>query len=297
MDDVFDRMAVKIKNHLVQDKNNWDIVVKPKSKFSLNLSEVLKYKDLIILMAKRDITAIYKQTILGPIWMIVQPIFTTAIYTFTFSYTAKLSTDNIPPLLFFLMGLSFWGYFSDTLSKTSNTFVNNASVFGKVYFPRIVVPLSILISNLVKLVIQLLLVTIVYFYYFFTSDSIKPNNYILILPLLIFMLGLFGLSLGIIFSSVSTKYRDFTFLLTFAIQLLMFASCVTFPLSIYPSKYQSILLLNPLVSVMEAIKFSLTGNGFFNALELLKSSLIILSSAFIGLLIFNKTEKTFMDTV
>lgn len=279
-------------------EHDWDIIVKPKgSFFTLNFKEVWAYKDLILLMAKRDITAVYKQTVLGPLWMLVQPIFTTAIYTFTFSTTAKISTDGIPPILFFLMGQIFWNYFSDSLSKTSNTFISNAAVFGKVYFPRLVVPVSIIISNLVKLGIQLALFGVVYFYYYITTDSLKPNVYVLFIPLLIVGMGIFGLSLGIIFSSVTTKYRDFTFLLGFAIQLIMFASCVVFPLSIYSGVYRKILLLNPIVNIMETLRYSLTGNGAMDLTVLTTSFLVIFSFLILGIFMFNRTEKSFMDTV
>ncbi len=282
----------------MQENTDWDIIVKPKSSlFQLNLKEVWAYKDLILLMVKRDITSVYKQTILGPVWMIIQPIFTTAIYTFTFSSTAKMSTDNIPPVLFYLIGQVFWNYFSDSLNKTSNTFIANAGVFGKVYFPRLVMPISVIISNLVKLGIQLGLLLIIYLYYYFTTDSLHPNIYILFVPIFIIFLGIFGLSLGVIFSSLTTKYRDFTFLLGFAVQLIMFASCVVFPLSMYSQKIQNLLAYNPIVTFMEAIRFSLTGNGSFNIVNILISQAIIILFLFFGIIMFSKTEKTFMDSV
>lgn len=277
---------------------DWDIVVKPKSSLlKLNLKDVWAFKDLIFLLVKRDITSVYKQTILGPLWMVIQPIFTTAIYTFTFSVTAQMSTDNIPPILFYLMGQVFWNYFADSLNKTSNTFIANASVFGKVYFPRLVMPISVIISNLVKLGIQLILLTAIYLYYYFLQNNVQPNMHVLFVPFLIIFLGIFGLSLGIIFSSLTTKYRDFTFLLGFAVQLIMFASCVVFPLSMYSPKAQSYLVYNPIVSIMEAIRFGLTGNGSFNFSNLLISQVIIIVFLFIGIILFNKTEKSFMDTV
>ena len=287
-------MSTEINN----SDQDWDIIVKPKTSFfKLNFKEVWEYKDLIFLMAKRDVTSVYKQTVLGPLWMIVQPIFTTAIYTFTFSVTAGISTNGIPPILFFLLGQTFWTYFSDSLSKTSNTFISNAGVFGKVYFPRLVVPVSIIISNLVKLAVQMALLSIVYLYYYFSTDFLKPNIYLCLLPVLIFSLGIFGLSLGIIFSSLTTKYRDFTFLLGFAIQLIMFASCVVFPLSIYSDKFKKIFLLNPIVNIMETIRFALTGSGVVNLYLLGLSFVVILVFLIIGIFMFNRTEKSFMDTV
>lgn len=276
----------------------WDIVVKPKSSFfRLNFKDVWAYKDLVLLMTKRDITAIYKQTVLGPLWMIVQPIFTTAIYTFTFSITAKISTDNIPPILFYLMGQTFWNYFGDSLNKTSNTFIANAGVFGKVYFPRLVVPASIILSNLVKLGIQMALLLLIYFYYYFNTSDLAPNVYIFLVPILIMALGLFGLGLGIIFSSLTTKYRDFTFLLGFAVQLIMFFSCVVFPLSIYSEKMRGLLMYNPIVSLMETIRYALTGHGILDIYKLTFGFVFIAFTLLIGIFLFNRTERSFMDTV
>lgn len=280
---------------------DWDIVVKPKtSLFELNLKEVWAYRDLILLMVKRDLTSVYKQTVLGPVWMFLQPIFITIIYTFTFSATAGLSTDGIPPILFYLTGQTFWTYFADCLNKTSNTFINNASVFGKVYFPRLVMPLSVIISNLIKLGLQLSLLIAVYLWYYFTTDNVHPQwAYFILLPLFVALLGIFSLSLGIIFSSFTTKYRDFTFLLGFAIQLLMFLSFVTFPASQF-EKFplaQKMMMCNPVGSIMEAIKYTLTGHGNFSTFYLLIAAAISMILFFISVLIFNKTEKSFMDTV
>jgi lipopolysaccharide transport system permease protein len=280
-------------------EKEWDLVVKPKvNNFQLNLKEVWAYKDLILLLVKRDITSVYKQTILGPLWMIIQPVFTTAIYTFTFSTSAKLSTDGLPPVLFYLLGQTFWNYFSDCLNKTSNTFIANASVFGKVYFPRLVVPISVVLSNLIKLGLQFGLFLMVYFYYYFRSGELHVQMPLLfLLPLAIILLGLFSLSIGIIFSSFTTKYRDLIFLLSFAVQLLMFASCVVFPVSMYSVKAQSILMLNPIVTIMETIKYVLTGAGTFSPYYLMLNSFTILVVFVFAIVMFNRTEKSFMDTV
>lgn len=280
------------------DKEQWDLVVKPKSSpFALNLAEVWAYKDLIMLMVKRDFTAVYKQTVLGPLWIFIQPLFTTAIYTFTFSASAKLSTDGIPPVLFYIMGQTFWNYFADCLNKTSNTFISNAAVFGKVYFPRLVMPFSVVISSLIKLGLQVVLMSVIYLYYYFSTDQLHPQWSLVLLPLYLLILGLFSLSLGILFSSFTTKYRDFTFLLAFAVQLLMFASCVVFPVSMYSAKVQCILMCNPIVSCMEAIKYSLTGHGFFSWSYLSLALLITFVTLTISIVIFNRTEKSFMDSV
>jgi lipopolysaccharide transport system permease protein len=281
-----------------KEMDEWDLIVKPKSSlFTLNLAEVWAYKDLIMLMVKRDFTAIYKQTILGPIWMFVQPLFTTAIYTFTFSSSAKLSTDQIPPILFYIIGQTFWNYFADCLNKTSNTFIANSTVFGKVYFPRLVMPFSTVLSSLIKLGLQILLMLVFYFYYFFNTDQIHPQWHIVLLPLYLIILGLFSLSLGVLFSSFTTKYRDFTFLLAFAVQLLMFASCVVFPVSMYSQKIQQLLMYNPIVSCMEAIKYALTGHGYFSWYHLSFGALLTSVVLLVSIVIFNRTEKSFMDTV
>ena len=278
--------------------DNWDLIVKPQtSLFQLNLKEVWRYKDLILLMVKRDITAVYKQTILGPIWMFVQPIFTTLIYTFTFG-SAKISTDGIPAILFYLMGQTFWTYFADCLNKTSSTFIANAGVFGKVYFPRLVMPLSVIISNLIKLGIQLLLLMCVYVYYSLSTDAVSPQwEYFILLPFFIVILGIFGLSLGILFSSFTTKYRDFVFLLGFAVQLLMFLSCVVFPATMFKGTTQYLILLNPVASSLEAMKFILTGHGLFSVSHILIGLAVTTVMFLLSILIFNRTEKSFMDTV
>ncbi len=287
---------------MATQKNNlnqtWDIIIKPKSSlFQLNLKEVWTYKDLIFLLVKRDLTAAYKQTVLGPVWMFIQPIFTTLIYTFTFGQ-AKISTDGIPALLFYLIGLTFWNYFADCLNKTSTTFIANAGVFGKVYFPRLVMPLSVIMSNLIKLGIQVVLLFIVYLYFLANTSLINLQwQYLMLLPFFIILLGLFGLSLGILFSSLTTKYRDFTFLLGFAVQLLMFLSCVVFPATLFKGNIQKLIMCNPVASVLEAIKFILTGHGIFSIHYIIISCGITFILFMFSIVIFNRTEKVFMDTV
>lgn len=287
---------------MATQKNNlnqtWDIIIKPKSSlFHLNLKEVWTYKDLIFLLVKRDLTAAYKQTVLGPVWMFIQPIFTTLIYTFTFGQ-AKISTDGIPALLFYLIGLTFWNYFADCLNKTSTTFIANAGVFGKVYFPRLVMPLSVIMSNLIKLGIQVVLLFIVYLYFLANTSLINLQwQYLMLLPFFIILLGLFGLSLGILFSSLTTKYRDFTFLLGFAVQLLMFLSCVVFPATLFKGNIQKLIMCNPVASVLEAIKFILTGHGIFSIHYIIISCGITFILFMFSIVIFNRTEKVFMDTV
>ncbi len=281
-------------------KNNeyWDLIVRPKNNlFNLKLFELWAYKDLVVLMVKRDLTALYKQTILGPIWMFLQPLFTTLLYTFL-SQQAQLKTDNLPPLLFYLIGQTYWLYFSECFLKTSNTFISNASVFGKVYFPRLVMPLSVIISNLIRLGIQILMMLCVYIYYLSTTNDIQPNLTLIFLqPLLIIMLGLFALGLGILFSALTTKYRDFSFLLGFGLQLFMFVSGIVFPASTFGDKTKFILMFNPVMAITEAIKFGLTGQGYFSPFHLFISCIIIFIILLFSIIIFNKTEQTFMDTV
>ncbi len=279
----------------------WDIIVKPKTPlFEINFKEIWAYKDLITLLVKRDITTVYKQTLLGPLWMFIQPVFITAIYTFTFSYSAKISTDGLPPVLFYLLGLTFWNYFADCLNKTAGTFVSNASIFGKVYFPRLVVPISVVIANLIKLGLQFLLLLIVYVYFYLTTNQIHPQyDKLVIIPFLVIILGLLSLGIGLFFSSFTTKYRDFVFLMGFVVQLLMYASCVVFPISMYSEKIeiQKILMYNPIVSCLEAIKFVLTGHGYFSWYYLFTGLIITIFICLLSIIVFNRTEKTFMDTV
>ncbi len=278
---------------------SWDIIVKPKASFfKLNLKEIWRYKDLILLMAQRDVITNYKQTLLGPLWLIIQPIFTTSVYTFTFSYSAGISTDGTPPVLFYLMGQTFWAYFADCLSKTSNTFIANSAIFGKVYFPRLVMPISVIISNVVKLLVQMGLLLCIYIYFYVTTNAIHPHTeYFILLPFLILLLGVFGLSVGITISSYTTKYRDFNFLLGFVVQLIMFASCVVFPLSMYGENLKNYFLFNPVAVYLESIKFILTGNGTLSFMHLFVDSIIVLVILIFSIFSFNRTERSFMDTV
>ena len=207
----------------------WDQVLEPDSKwYSLRLKQLFRFKDLLLLFVRRDFVAIYKQTILGPIWFFIQPVITAATFALIFGVFGGIDTEGMPALLFYMCGITMWNYFSDTLTKTSDTFTSNASIFGKVYFPRMIVPLSIVISNLIKLGIQFALFLVVWLYYFYTRDNIHPNITILLIPVLIIMMGFLGLGMGIIISSMTTKYRDLKFLITFGVQLLMYASPIVF---------------------------------------------------------------------
>ncbi|MDZ4665853.1 MAG: ABC transporter permease [Bacteroidota bacterium] len=278
--------------------NHWDLIIKPHSKwYHLKLGEIIRYKDLLFLFVKRDFVSVYKQTILGPIWFFIQPIITAITFTIIFGNLANISTDGLPQILFYLCGITLWGYFSDTLTKTADTFTANANIFGKVYFPRMIVPLSVVVSNLIKLGVQLFLFLAVWVYFLIKEDSIHPNWTLALVPFLILLMGFLGLSFGIIISSLTTKYRDLKFLVTFGVQLLMYASPIVYPLSIVPDKYKWIILANPVTSIIETFKYAFLGVGVFNWMYLLYSFAFTLVLFFVGLIIFHRVEKSFMDTV
>ena len=274
-------------------------VIEPKSGlFEFNLKEIWKYRDLMLMYVKRDIVTVYKQTVLGPLWFVIQPILTTIMFMFVFGNLAGISTDGIPKPLFYFTGITLWNYFADCLTRNSKVFIENQGVFGKVYFPRLVVPISVTISNLVKFLIQFVIFLLIFFYYYFQPDShIQPNVCILLLPLLILMAAGLSLGFGIIFSSLTTKYRDLTFLLQFGVQLWMYATPVIYPLNSFSADRQWILALNPMTSIIEAFKYSFVGQGVFSWMYLAYSLLFAIVLLFFGIIIFNKVEKSFMDTV
>lgn len=267
------------------------------SLLKLNLHELVAYKDLIRMYVKRDIITMYKQTILGPLWFVIQPVLTTIMFMFVFGNLAGISTDGIPGPLFYFAGIILWNYFADCLNKTSNTFTANQNVFGKVYFPRLVVPLSVTLSNLVKFFIQFAIFIIIYIFYAIKGHGIAPNWYACLFPLLVVMSAGLALGFGIIFSSMTTKYRDLTFLLQFGVQLWMYASPVIYPLSTMPADKQWIFLLNPMTSIIESFKYGAIGSGVFSWCWLAYSFVFMLLVLFVGIVIFNKVEKDFMDTV
>jgi lipopolysaccharide transport system permease protein len=281
-------------------QEHWDLVLKPTNKwYDVRLKQVWRYRDLLMMFVKRDFVSVYKQTILGPLWLFIQPILTTITFTIIFGNIAKIGTGGTPSVLFYMAGLTLWAYFSDCITKTSNTFVTNANVFGKVYFPRLIMPLSILVSNLIKLGIQFLLFFIIWLFYYFTTDVIKPNVFIVLLPLLVLIMAGLGLGFGLIISALTTKYRDLSFLITFGVQLLMYITPVVYPLSIVSEKYKIWLLLNPLTSIIETFKYAFIGVGYFDTMLpwLGYSFLFMLVIVSLGVIIFNKVEKSFMDTV
>ena len=266
------------------------------SLFDLNLKEVWRYRDLAYMFVKRDFISSFKQTILGPIWFFINPIFTTVVYMVVFGNIAKLSTDGAPKILFYLAGITLWNYFSTCLTATSNVFTTNASIFGKVYFPRLIMPISIVLSNLMRFGVQMGLFLIVFFYYLYQGE-VQPNWWILATPLLIVLMAVFALGMGMIFSSLTTKYRDLQMLLTFGISLYMYATPVIYPASSLKGIFKTIAFYNPLTGIFECFKYAWLGVGDFSSTMLLISTFIIFLIFAVGTVIFNKVEKGFMDTV
>ena len=279
----------------------WDTTITTDKKLlSIDLREVWQYRDLLTMYVKRDIITFYKQTILGPLWFIIQPLFTTIMFMFVFGGIAGISTDGIPQAVFYLSGLVCWNYFQDCLSKCSDTFNANQAIFGKVYFPRLVVPLSIVISNLIKMAIQFSLFLVVYIYYFASGIHFHLNEMILLIPILILMLGCLGLGLGMIISSLTTKYRDLRFLITFGIQLWMYATPVIYPLSVMKETYPNyiwVLVANPLTAILETFKYAFTGVGVFNWLYIGYSFAFTIIVLTLGIIIFNRVQRSFMDVI
>ena len=289
----------------IKENENWTTIIKPRNKlFEVNLKEIWDYRDLMALFVKRTITVQYKQTILGPLWWIIQPALTVIMYMVVFGGIAGIPTDGIPQPLFYLGGVAMWQYFSDCLTRTSNTFVTNSGIFGKVYFPRLIMPLSGIISNLVRFGIQLGLFILVYLYYLIIGEAPSPNWYLLLFPLLVVMMAGLSLGFGIIISSMTTKYRDLQILFSFFVSLWMYATPIVYPLSQVAGKEKfgfsvaNIMCLNPVTPVIEAFKHGALGAGEFIGWGWLAYSFIfMLVVLFIGILIFNKVQKSFMDTV
>lgn len=280
-------------------QNNWTDVILPKrSLFDLRLKDVWVYRDLLVMFVKRDYVANYKQTVLGPLWYIIQPIFTTIMYTVVFGRFAKISTEGQPRILFYMAGVTIWNYFSDSFNRTSAVFTTNANIFGKVYFPRLIMPLYIVISSFMKFGIQFMLF-IVFLIYFFNkpNSAVHPNAYALLTPFLLLLMAGFALGAGMIISSITTKYRDFKYLITFAVSLLMYATPIIYPISFLPHQYQKYVFLNPISGIVEAFRFGWLGSGAVSWGALTYSTGFMLFILFSGLLIFNKVEKNFMDTV
>lgn len=281
--------------------NQWLFEITPKNKFfSLNLKEVWQYRDLLFLFVKRDVITVYKQTILGPLWYLIQPLFTSITFTIIFNNVAGINTGSVPPFLFNLAGITVWNYFTACLNGTSDTFKANAGIFGKVYFPRIITPLSVVISTLIKFGIQFLIFIVFYIFYYFNGANLSLNSSVFFFPVLIIIMGILGLGLGMLISSMVTKYRDFSNLIGFGIQLLMYLSAVMYPMELIKQKlpkYGWIVDYNPLAYVIETSRYMLLNVGQISILGLVYTFGITIVIFFIGLLVFNKTEKSFIDTV
>ncbi|MCD6013375.1 MAG: transporter permease [Flavipsychrobacter sp.] len=281
-----------------RDHKQWDITITPgRGNLNFNVKELWRYRDLLMMFVKKDIITVYKQTILGPIWFVVQPVLTSLMFLLVFNGIAKISTGAVPAILFYLLGNVLWSYFSETLSTTSRTFTDNASVFGKVYFPRLVLPLSKTVSGLVKFLIQFGLFAVFLLYYVFVERSVTPNWYMLLAPVWLFIIVLMSLGFGIIITSLTTKYRDLTFLISFGIQLAMFITPVIIPLSEVQGEKRIFFLLNPLTSLFEAFKYGFFGTGTLNWSWLIYSVVFTAVLLLSGILIFNRVEKKFIDTV
>ncbi len=278
---------------------NWTTVIKPKNKLlSIDFKEMWQYRDLFMMYVKRDIITMYKQTILGPLWFIIQPAITTIMYMVVFGGIAGISTDGLPQPLFYLAGICLWQYFADCLNKTSSTFISNQGIFGKVYFPRLVAPLSTIVSGLVKLGIQILLFVIVYIYFLAIGTPVEPNWALSLFPLLVIMIAGLALGFGIIISSLTTKYRDLTILFTFIVQLWMYGTPVIYPLSSIPEgKIKLLMQLNPITPIVETFKYGTLGTGEFSWNMLGYSFCFMLVVLSIGIVLFNKVQRSFMDTV
>lgn len=282
----------------ITSPESWDMIIKPKTGWlDIDVREVWRYRDLIGLFVKRDFVAYYKQTILGPLWYLLQPLLTTIVFTVIFGKFAKIPTDGMPPFLFYLAGNVVWGYFSNTLNATSNTFISNKNMFGKVYFPRLAVPISVTISNLVQFSIQFCLFLVFYFYFYFKGVSLHPSIWILILPLLVIQMAVLSLGVGILISSMTTKYKDLRFAMGFLTRLWMYATPIVYPLSQVPEKLRSIYILNPMVAIVESFKFVFLGSGSIRNSDILLSWIVTLIVLLGGLILFSRIEKTFMDTV
>lgn len=276
----------------------WTEIIEPRTNLlDLRLGDVWRYRDLVMLFVRRDFVSNYKQTILGPIWFFIQPLLTTIIFYIIFGRVAKLSTDGIPGFIFYLAGNTVWGYFSQSLTSVSTVFTANAAMFSKVYFPRLTMPLSIVISNLVRFGIQFGLFLVVWVYFLITTSSLHPNWLLLLTPLLVVLMGLLSLGLGMIFSALTTKYRDLAMLLTFGVQLALYATPVIYPLSKVPPKYLWLILANPMSAITETFRVGFLGSGTFSWAYLGYSTVVTLAILLVGTIIFNKVEKSFTDTV
>lgn len=276
----------------------WTTIIKPKTGwFDINLKELFQYKDLITMFVKRDFKTLYKQTILGPLWIIINPLLTTVMYTIVFGNIANISTDGMPQIVFYMLGTTVWTYFSTSLTKTATTFTGNAAIFGKVYFPRLVTPIATVISGVINFAVQFVMFLCFAIYYCIVGAPINPNIYILLTPLLLVELAALALGFGIIISSLTTKYRDLAVLVTFGVQLWMYATPVVYPASQLGGKLKTLMMLNPVSPIVEAFRYAFLGSGempwAFLGISVASTCIVM----FIGVILFSRVEKTFMDTV
>lgn len=277
----------------------WQHQIIPKTNLlQLNFKEIWLYRDLLLLFVKRDVITLYKQTVLGPLWYVIQPLFTSVIFTLVFNKIAKIDTGGIPPFLFNLAGVTSWNYFKECLVNTSDTFKKNQDVFGKVYFPRVIMPLSVVVSNLLKFGIQLAILIGFYLYYLVQGNAIQPSIYLLSFPLVVICMGMLGLGLGMLISSMVTKYRDLSFLVSFGVQLLMYVSLVNLPYSLFVEKNLTwVVQYNPMAHIIEFSRFAMLGEGSVSIFGVLYTIVVSICVLLFGLLVFNKTEKSFIDTI
>lgn len=292
------KMNAQNTNTLVKDEDNWTMVIRPqRAWWDLRLGDLWRYRDLIRLLVWRDFVAAYKQTVLGPLWYLIGPVVSTTVMTVIFNRIAQLATDGVPPFLFYMAGNTIWTYFSTCLSSTSNTFVSNANIFGKVYFPRLAIPIAVVISNLVSFGLRLVVFVLFTLYFWYAGSNFQPNLWVLALPVLLIILAGLGLGFGIIVSSLTTKYRDLHQLLSYGLTLLMYASPVIYPLSTVPANWRWLLLVNPVTPVIEVFRLGFFGASSIDPLYLLYSIGFMLLVLLIGALLFNHVENSFMDTV
>jgi lipopolysaccharide transport system permease protein len=284
---------------LTNKEKDWDLVIEPigSSMRALRLSQIWKYRDLISLFVYRDFVAVYKQTILGPVWFFLQPILTTIVFTIIFGAAAKLSTDGLPKPVFYMSGIVLWNYFQEVLIKSSETFISYRYIFAKVYFPRLVVPISIVFSNLLKLSVQMMLFFVLYMYFFFTTDQIVPSWNLLLIPLLIIPIALMAMGFGLLVAALTVKFRDLKFMVNFGVDLLKFVSPIIFPLSMVDGTMQTLILLNPMSAIIETFRVLCFGQGEFEWMYLLSSLAITLVIFVVGLYYFARAERNSIDTV
>jgi lipopolysaccharide transport system permease protein len=280
------------------DIEKWDLIITPKRGWlDINLRDIWLYRDLVFHFVKRDFVTFYKQTILGPLWYIIQPLLTTVVFSIVFGKIARISTEGVPRFLFYLSGTVAWGYFSDCVKETSDTFIKNAKIFGKVYFPRLTVPFSVVIISLVKFGIQFMLFLGFLVYFILNGAPVNPNLFILFLPVLLLQMAVLGLGTGILISSMTTKYRDINFLVGFGLQLWMYATPVVYPVSVVPERFRFFYMLNPVASIVETFRHAFLGTGIVDGVDILISWAVTMLILFSGIVLFNRVDKTFMDTV